>query len=68
MQNCGDCGVCSGLDRFSAHGDEGELVAKTSCPFPAPGNLGRKVRPGLCPGPAKGGALGTSLSVFAASA
>jgi len=51
-----------------------EIVAKrmnkkqTSCPFPAPGNLGREARPGLCPGPAKGGALGTSLSVFAASA
>src|SRR5271166_1928723 len=47
-----------------------EIVAKrmnkkqTSCPFPAPGNLGREARPGLCPGPAKGGALGTSLSVF----
>jgi hypothetical protein len=27
-----------------------------------------EVRPGLCPGPAKGTALGTSLSVFAASA
>ena len=34
--------------------DEGELVAKTSCPFPAPGNPGRDVRPGLCLGPAKG--------------
>jgi hypothetical protein len=33
-----------------------------------PGNPGREVRPGLRPGPAKGGALGTSLSVFAASA
>src|SRR5205809_3500861 len=33
-----------------------------------PGEPGREVRPGRCPGPAKGGALGTSLSVFAASA
>ena len=32
-----------------------------------PEKPGREVRPGLCPGPAKGTALGTSLSVFAAS-
>jgi hypothetical protein len=32
-----------------------------------PEKPGREVRPGLCPGPAKGAALGTSLSVFAAS-
>ena len=60
--------MVAGEHRRTCMACEGELASKTSCPFPARGNPGREVRPGLCPGPAKGTALGTSQSVFAASA
>jgi uncharacterized cupin superfamily protein len=60
--------IISGTFTMKHDGSDEKVALETSCPFPALGNPGREVRPGLRPGPAKGGARGTGLSVFAASA